>query len=75
MVTGAEIEIGATVMTADGKALGQVREIAHHSFKVGRTFSPDLWLGNEYVDHVSGGVVQMMLTKGTIDMAKVEPGS
>lgn len=71
MVTSSELEIGAKVVTADGKQIGTVREIGGDSFKVERRLLPDYWLGNEYVDDVAGGIVQMIVTKEGLGAAKL----
>ena len=65
------IQAGDKVMTADGKELGTVKEVEGDRFKVERRFFKDYWLAKEFVDHVSGGIVQLILTKEAIGAAKV----
>jgi hypothetical protein len=71
MVTAAELEIGAKVVTADGKQIGTVREIGDDRFRVERRLFPDYWLANEYVDDVTGGIVQLIVTKEGLGAAKL----
>jgi hypothetical protein len=71
MVTSSDLEVGDKVMTADGKELGKVKEIGGDSFKVERKLFPDYWLANEYVDDVSGGIVQLIVTKEGLGAAKL----
>lgn len=71
MVSSSDLELGAMVMTADGKSLGTVKEIDEDRFKVERKLFPDYWLANEYVDDVSGGIVQLIVTKEGLGAAKV----
>jgi hypothetical protein len=71
MVTRLRLEIGAAVVSGDGKQLGTVKEIAADRFKVERRLLPAYWLANEYIDYADGGIVQMMLTKEGIGAAKV----
>jgi hypothetical protein len=71
MVTATELEIGAKIMSADGKELGTVKEVGADRFKVGRKLLPDYWLANEYVDHAGNGIVQMILTKEGLHAAKL----
>ncbi|HLG11569.1 MAG TPA: DUF2171 domain-containing protein [Dehalococcoidia bacterium] len=71
MVTASELELGAKVMTADGKEIGTVREIGSDRFKVERRLFPDYWLANEYVDDVAGGIVQLIVTKEGLGAAKL----
>jgi hypothetical protein len=72
MVTTIRLETGAVVMSGDGKQLGTVKEIAGDRFKIERRLLPGYWLATEYVDHASGGLVQMVLTKEGIGAARVE---
>jgi hypothetical protein len=65
------MQLGDKVMTADGKEIGKVREIGTDSFKVERFLFPDYWLANEYVDDVSGGIVQLIVTKEGLGAAKL----
>ncbi len=71
MVTSSQLELGAKVMTADGKQIGSVKEIGGDRFRVDRRLFPDYWLGNEYVDDVSGGIVQLIVTKEGLRAAKI----
>jgi hypothetical protein len=71
MVTSSELELGARVVSADGKILGTVAEIGSDRFKVERRLLPGYWLCNEYVDGVSGGVVQLIVTKMGLGAAKI----
>lgn len=71
MVTAEQIDIGAKVLSADGKQLGHVREVAHDSFQVARRFLPAYWVANEYVDNVSGGIVQMLVTRDGLKAARL----
>jgi len=71
MVTASELELGAKVVSADGKVLGTVTEIGSDRFKVERRLFPGYWLGNEYVDDVSGGIVQLIVTKEALGAAKL----
>jgi hypothetical protein len=71
MVTSEQIELGDKVITADGKEIGTVREIASDSFKVERKIFKDYWLANEYVDDVTGGIVQLIVTKEGLAAAKL----
>jgi hypothetical protein len=73
MVTSTDLEIGDKVVTADGKQIGVVADIAGDRFKVERRLFPDYWLANEYVDGVSAGIVQMIVTKEGLGAAKIEP--
>jgi hypothetical protein len=71
MVTKLRIELGAAVMSGDGKQLGSVKEIAADRFKVERRLLPAYWLANEYVDYADDGIVQVLLTREGIGAAKV----
>jgi hypothetical protein len=71
MPTSTEFEIGYEVVTADGKSIGTVGEVAEDRFKVDRRLFSDYWLANEYVDHVAGGIVQLIVTKEGLSAAKV----
>jgi hypothetical protein len=71
MVASQQIELGDKVVTADGKQIGAVREIGSDSFKVERFLFPDYWLANEYVDDVTGGIVQLIVTKEGLGAAKL----
>jgi len=71
MVTTNRLEIGAEVVCGDGKRIGTVKEVVGDRFKVERRLLPDFWLANEYVDHSSDGIVQMVLTKEGIGAARV----
>ncbi len=71
MVTSSELELGAKVVSADGKVLGTVTDIASDRFKVQRPLLPDYWLGNEYVDYVYGGSVQIIVNREALNAAKV----
>ena len=71
MVTSSELELGCKVVSADGKVLGTVTEIASDRFKVERWLFHDYWLANEYVDDVWGGIVQLILTKEALGAAKL----
>ena len=65
-------EIGAVVVSGDGRQLGIVKELADDRFKVERKVFPDYWLGMEYVDHAGDGLVQMILTGEGIHAARVD---
>jgi hypothetical protein len=71
MVASTRIELGSKVMTADGKEIGSVSEVGSDRFKVERRLMPDYWLASEYVDDVSGGIVQLIVTKEGLKAAKV----
>jgi len=71
MVATLRLELGAVVVSGDGKQLGTVREIAGDRFKVERRLLPAYWLANEYVDYAADGIVQMVLTRDGIGAAKV----
>jgi hypothetical protein len=72
MVTARRLEPGAVVVSGDGKRLGTVKEVAEDRFKLDRRLQPDIWLALEYVDHVSAGLVQMIVTKDVLGAARVE---
>lgn len=72
MVTTIRLELGATVMSGDGKRLGTVKEVAGDRFKLERRLLPDYWLAMEYVDYASDGLVQMVLTREVIGAARVD---
>jgi hypothetical protein len=70
-MTSSELELGAKVVSADGKVLGTVAEIGIDRFKVERRLFPDYWLGNVNVDDVYGGIVQLIVTKEALGAAKL----
>jgi hypothetical protein len=65
-------EVGALVVSGDGRQLGTLKELATDRFKVERKVLPDYWLAMEYVDHAGDGLVQMILTKEGIHAARVD---
>jgi hypothetical protein len=71
-MTAKNLEVGAVVVSADGKQLGVVKAILNDRFKLERKLLSDYWLATEYVDHAGEGLVQMILTKEGIGAAKVE---
>jgi hypothetical protein len=67
-----KFEVGALVVSGDGRRLGTVKELAEDCFKLERKVLPDYWLAMEYVDHAGDGLVQMILTKEGIYAARVD---
>lgn len=71
MLASTDLEIGARVMSADGKQLGRVKEIGEDRFKVDAHLRPDFWLGVRYVEYAKDGIVQMNVTRENAGAAKI----
>ena len=71
MVTTPRLATGDVVVSGDGKRLGVVKQIELDRFKLDRRLMPDCWLANEYIDHTSDGLVQMLLTEEGIGASRI----
>ena len=69
--TGTSVSVGATVMSADGKRLGIVKEVRTDRFLVDVRWAPDYWLGTETIDTASRELIQLILTRQGIGPAKL----
>lgn len=67
----ATVQVGARVVSADGKQLGVVKDAMEDRFKVDVRWAPDYWLGTEIVDEASPQVIHLMISKQEIGSAKL----
>jgi hypothetical protein len=58
-------------MSADGKQLGNVKDVRSDRFLVDVRWAPDYWLGTETIDNLSDDLVQLIITKEAVGTAKL----
>lgn len=59
-------ELGAEVVTADGEALGKVKEFEGGCFKVDAPLQPDYWLAPDVIDVATPTTVQLLFSKNEL---------
>jgi hypothetical protein len=69
--TGAAVNVGVRVVSADGKQLGSIKEAREDRFLIDVKWAPDYWLGTETIDNASEDLVQLILTREAIGPAKL----
>jgi hypothetical protein len=65
------VQIGARVVSADGKQLGVVKQARGDRFLVDARWALDYWLGTEAIDNASDDLVQLIITRDGIGPAKL----
>ena len=68
------IQVGAKVLSADGKQLGRVKEADKHRFRVDARWAPDYWLGMDMVAEATEERLELLITKGALGAEKLSAG-
>jgi len=63
---------GAHVLTADGKELGTVKEIAGECFKLDVPLQPDYWLATDTIESSNGDRVYLRYLKDNLKTVQHE---
>ncbi len=59
MLRATDLSVGATVLTADDRELGTIKEVATQAFKIDASMKPDYWLNIHTVMGVEDGSVRI----------------
>jgi hypothetical protein len=62
-----EINLGNRVKTADGRDIGQVREILEACFRVDASLHADYWFGADVIESSKGNEIQIKLNRSQLE--------
>jgi hypothetical protein len=68
----AEIAVGATVVTADGKELGKVAEVRDGAFRIDIRRRHDYWLGEDQVGEATAERVTLLVGESDLGGYKMD---